>query len=164
MATEILKSIAVLLKKQKDLAESSNFYSLPFPENTNVGHIVIDSPAHTGNLRGAIDFQVEVGTTIRVPLKGTVVAVADKYDQHGQTEKFANFLNEIVVKHDESEFSQVAHLAKGSALVKPGDEVIQGQTLARTGLSGWMTTPHLHFFVFTYVNGEIKGLKVKFRM
>ena len=163
MTTEILKRIAVLLKTQKGLAESSNFHSLPFPENTNVEHIVVDSPAHTGNYRGAIDFQVIVGTPIKASLEGTVVAVVDNHEKYGPTNEYANFLNEIIIKHDNSEFSQIAHLAKDGALVKPGDKVTQCQTIAQTGLSGWMTKPHLHFFVFTYDNGKIKGLRVKFR-
>lgn len=160
----ILRRTATVVKTQEDLAESNNFYNLPLPENTNVGHIVINNPAHTGNFRGAIDFQVPVGTPIIAAQDGVVVAVVNNYDKYGLTEEFAHFLNEIVIEHNNSEFSQVAHLAKDSALVKPGDKVTRGQTIAQTGLSGWMTEPHLHFFVFTYDNGEIKGLRVKFRM
>lgn len=160
---EIFKHIKLLLKTQTDLAESSNFYSLPFPKNTNVEQLVIGSPAHIGNFRGAIDFQVKVGTPIVAPLDGVIVAAVDKHEKYGTTKEFANFLNEIVIEHDKDEFSQVAHLAKGSALVKPGDKVTRGQTIAATGLSGWMTAPHLHFFVFTYDNDKMKGLKVKFR-
>lgn len=53
--------------------------------------------------------------------------------------------NLVVVDHGNGEFSHYAHLATGSAKVKVGDRVKQGQPLALLGTSGNSTEPHLHF-------------------
>jgi murein DD-endopeptidase MepM/ murein hydrolase activator NlpD len=53
--------------------------------------------------------------------------------------------NLVVIDHGNGEFSHYAHLAKGSAKVKLGDEVKQGQPIALLGNSGNTTEPHLHF-------------------
>ena len=53
--------------------------------------------------------------------------------------------NLVVIDHGNGEFSHYAHLATGSAKVKVGDRVKQGQTIALLGTSGNSTEPHLHF-------------------
>ncbi len=55
------------------------------------------------------------------------------------------FGNHVVIDHGTGEYSLVAHLMKGSVQVKPGDHVIMGQQLARTGNSGMSTEPHIHY-------------------
>ena len=164
MVTETLKRLTDLLNKQGGLTETANLYKVPLPRDVKVGEIIINSPAHIGNRRGAIDFLVDIGTCVLAPLDGVVVAKVDKHYKYGPGEEFSDYLNEIVIKHTNGEYSQLAHLAKYSVLVKVGEQVSQGQILAYTGLSGWMTDPHLHFFVFTFVNNQIKGCKIKFRV
>jgi murein DD-endopeptidase MepM/ murein hydrolase activator NlpD len=47
------------------------------------------------------------------------------------------------------QFATYSHLQPGSLLVKQGDRVRRGQTLARVGNSGDARAPHLHFQVTT---------------
>ncbi|MBL9038082.1 MAG: M23 family metallopeptidase [Archangium sp.] len=53
--------------------------------------------------------------------------------------------NFVVIDHGTGEFSLVAHLMRGSLMVKRGDRVVAGQILGRTGNSGMSTEPHIHY-------------------
>lgn len=53
--------------------------------------------------------------------------------------------NYIIMKHDENEYSMLAHLKKDSIVVKVGDTVHKGQKIANCGNTGNSTEPHLHF-------------------
>lgn len=166
---EGLKSFFTTLKGLKErlrkIEETGNTYLYPFPEDTVVRKTEEQSPAHTGAFRGAVDFVVDLGTPIVCPLGGEVVKVVDSNDKFGPTKDFAPHLNYLTIKHANGEFSQLAHLAKGSASVREGDHVVAGQTIGITGNSGWMTEPHLHFFVFKRITEApgFVGLKIRFR-
>lgn len=53
--------------------------------------------------------------------------------------------NYLVIRHDENEYSTLAHLKRDSIVVKAGERVTRGQRLATCGNSGNSTEPHLHF-------------------
>jgi hypothetical protein len=54
--------------------------------------------------------------------------------------------NYIVIKHNESEFSHLFHLLKGSCKVKSGDFVKRDEEIAKVGFSGASTVySHLHY-------------------
>lgn len=147
------------------LEETRNCYGLPFPEGTKVRRIVKAGPEHKGAFRGAIDFLVDNGTLVLAPLSGKVVKVVDNNDRFGPGPEFRNCLNYITILHADGEYSQMAHLARGSTRVQVGDLVNEGQVLAETGNSGRMTEPHLHVLFF---RGDVKkpgfrGLKPRFK-
>lgn len=147
-----------------ELEKSKNRYLRPFPEGTNLKSFSYDSPAHKDPFRGAIDFLVPLGTQALAPLGGKVIAVYDFSERYGDDKKYAKDVNYITIKHGNGEFSQVLHLEKGSAKVRVGDKVKEGQAIAISGNSGWMTEPHLHFFVFkNFPDGSFKGLQIQFK-
>lgn len=53
--------------------------------------------------------------------------------------------NNIIIDHQNGEFSFMAHLQHGSVRVKKGDRVTKGQVLGLLGNSGNSTAPHLHY-------------------
>lgn len=55
--------------------------------------------------------------------------------------------NGVVIDHGGGWETQYCHLAKGSIVVKVGDQVGAGQPLAKVGLSGNTEYPHLHLTV-----------------
>ena len=59
-----------------------------------------------------------------------------------------NLSNYIYVFHNDGTIAEYVHIKKGSARVKVGDFVNQGQVIADSGNVGWSTGPHLHFSVF----------------
>jgi murein DD-endopeptidase MepM/ murein hydrolase activator NlpD len=57
--------------------------------------------------------------------------------------------NVLILDHGGGVYSTYAHLQDFE--VEPGDEVAQGQPIARVGTSGFSTGPHLHWEM--WVNG-----------
>lgn len=55
--------------------------------------------------------------------------------------------NGVVIDHGGGWETQYCHLARGSVVVKVGDQVTAGQPIARIGLSGRTEYPHLHLTV-----------------
>ncbi|MEV8453186.1 transglycosylase family protein [Streptomyces sp. NPDC052095] len=87
---------------------------------------------HTG-----VDFPVPTGTSIRAIASGTVVS-AGWGGAYGY---------QVVIRHSDGKYSQYAHL---SALhVREGRHVTAGQRIARSGATGNVTGPHLHFEIRT---------------
>lgn len=52
--------------------------------------------------------------------------------------------NHVILRGDDGIYALVAHLMRGSILVKEGDQVLAGQTIARCGNSGNSSEPHVH--------------------
>ncbi|MGP3949064.1 M23 family metallopeptidase [Streptomyces sp. 7N604] len=90
------------------------------------------SNGHTGQ-----DFAVPTGTTVRAATGGTVVSAG--WDNA--------FGYEVVIKHDDGEYTQYAHLSQID--VSPGATVGTGDRIALSGATGNVTGPHLHFEVRT---------------
>ena len=82
-----------------------------------------------------IDLAMPVGDDVPAARAGEVV-FAGNLAGYGRT---------VVVKHNDTTSTRYAHLSE--ILVKPGDVVGAGQTIARSGASGKATGPHLHFEV-----------------
>lgn len=87
---------------------------------------------HTG-----VDFPVPTGTSVKSVAAGTVVS-AGWAGPYGY---------QVVIRHSDGKYSQYAHLS--SLLVRGGQHVGGGQRIARSGATGNVTGPHLHFEVRT---------------
>lgn len=124
-----------------------------FPLN---GKVVISSSFNpnrrhpvTGRVRphNGTDFAVRIGTPVLTPADG-VVEIA-KYSRS------AGYY--VVIRHRGSYSSVYMHLSK--LLVKPGDRVRIGQTIARSGNTGISTGPHLHYEL-RHNNQPINAMRV----
>ncbi|MBY8878787.1 transglycosylase family protein [Actinacidiphila acidipaludis] len=87
---------------------------------------------HTG-----VDFLVSTGTAVHAVAAGRVVT-AGWGGSYGY---------QIVIRHADGRYSQYAHLSQIS--VKAGQQVNEGQRIARSGATGNVTGPHLHFEIRT---------------
>ena len=115
------------------------------------------------------------GKEIVAPCDARVVLVIDGVPDNvpGETNPAQLTGNTLVLQTPLDEYILMAHLQEGSILVEEGQEVRQGEVLARCGNSGNTTEPHLHlslqntidmkdatgaklYFDQIYVNGEIK--------
>lgn len=80
-----------------------------------------------------IDLAIPSGTKITAPMDGVVAEVYSN-SQGG---------NQLIIRHSNGYITGYAHLNR--SLVKKGDRVLRGDTIALSGNSGKSTGPHLHF-------------------
>ena len=90
-----------------------------------------------------IDFQASAGTPIHAAAGGVVIV----------SEWHPGFGNLVEIDHGNDLITRYAHASK--VLVKTGDLVKRGQTIAEVGSTGRSTGPHLHFEVL--LNGEAQN-------
>jgi murein DD-endopeptidase MepM/ murein hydrolase activator NlpD len=128
---------------------SKNSYRIPFPDKIKI-MALSDPRVHFGNFKEAIDFIIPSNTPILAAEEGTVEEIKLNSKQGGINKKFANvkYLNYIVLKHKNKEFTTYGHLKYKSSKLKKADFVKKGEIIAYSGRSGLMTIPHLHFHVF----------------
>ncbi len=145
--------------------ETKNLYNYPYPKEVDVRGVIYESETHSGAFRYAEDHLMDLGIPIWAPLDGRVVNVVDWNRKFGSGPENSPYLNYITIEHQGGEYSQVAHLEKGSAKVRPGDLVREGQIIAMTGNSGRMTEPHLHWLVFKVIEGKdgFESLKIRYK-
>lgn len=96
-----------------------------------------DVPAwrHSG-----VDIAVRRGTAVVAPARGTVAEVGE-FTLTGRT---------LIIDHGRGVHSAYFHL--DTVVVRRGDVVPAGRTIARVGSTGLSTGPHLHYGI--YINGK----------
>lgn len=85
------------------------------------------------------------GQPVLAPADGTVVRLQDGFadNEPGKPARDADFGNQVILYHGNSEYSMLAHLKQNSIKVKKGDKVKQGDVIAACGNSGNSPAPHL---------------------
>jgi len=96
----------------------------------------IDPVTGRAAFHSGLDVSVAIGTVIRAPGDG-VVFFADRESGYGRVVK---------INHGYGYSTVYAHLDR--SLVKAGAKVTRGQPIAKVGLSGRTTGPHLHYEVW----------------
>lgn len=147
------------------MAKTTNIYAYPVNQDEVTNQVTsTTSGSHTGAYEGSIDFATPLGTEVFAAADGIVQRVRDDSDKYGKTPDFGPDANYITIKHPDNELSEYLHIAKGSATVKVGEHVKSGQGIAKTGLSGWLFEPHLHFMVYKTVTRpeDFQCLQVRF--
>ena len=89
-----------------------------------------------GRRNDGVNISAPAGTAVRAAADGQVVY------RGSELEGFGNLL---LIKHKDGFVTAYAH--NDSMLVKKGDQVRQGQVIAKVGKTGSVTTPQLHFEV-----------------
>jgi len=89
----------------------------------------------TRSIHQGLDFAAAPGTEIHASNSGKVVIARNMYFEGGL----------VVIDHGESIFTLYMHLSE--FLVREGTKVEKGQPVAKSGATGRVTGPHLHFGV-----------------
>lgn len=121
-------------------------YVLPYPKGVSRFCVqgVRGIVSHRGKSRYAYDFYMPVGSDICAARAGKATKVVDSYDGNG-----VNWPNNVIwVLHEDGTRACYAHIRKGGAKVKTGQQVVQGEVIAASGNVGNSMMPHLHFHVF----------------
>ncbi|KOX02415.1 transglycosylase family protein [Streptomyces sp. NRRL B-3648] len=108
----------------------------PVTASVGTGYHVAGSHWSKGYHTG-VDFLVPTGTSVHAAAAGRVVA-AGWGGSYGY---------QVVLRHADGRYTQYAHLSAIS--VRTGQTVTAGQRIGRSGATGNVTGPHLHFEVRT---------------
>lgn len=91
------------------------------------------------------DFQVPVGTSVISVKDGQVLSIWFPDKGGGCDPKLSNYASNIKIEHRDGTVAQYVHVKTD---LKIGDDVKQGQVIAKTVLTGWICMPHLHFGIY----------------
>lgn len=83
------------------------------------------------------------GVDIASPLGSVIRAIGDGVVTYAGEKQGYGLL--VQIRHGQGYSTRYAHASK--VLVSLGDRIVKGQTVARVGISGRSTGPHLHFEV-----------------
>ena len=108
--------------------------------------------------RYAMDIAMPEGTPIVAARAGTVIKIEDRQTGRGSNPS-GNFVR---VLHEDGTMSVYLHLQRGSVEVAEGENVLVGQSLAKSGNTGNSSGPHLHFVVQRNINGEVLSIPFEF--
>lgn len=121
-----------------DLANNSMF---EFPMDSKITSAFGNARIYNGVTKSyhtGTDFRAKVGDDIKATNHGKVVLVMDRF-----------YLGKVIyIDHGRGAYSYYSHLSK--YLVKEGDIVKKGQVIAKSGITGRITGPHLHYALRLY--------------
>jgi len=146
--------------------DDSYVYQLPYAPGSKfkVSQGYNGSFSHKGANQYAIDWQMPEGTPVYAARGGVVVKTKDDSSIGGSSIKYDPYNNYVLIRHDDGTLGHYCHLQKGGVYVRPGDRVVVGQRIARSGNTGFSSGAHLHFSVFKTKDGrERVSIPVKFR-
>jgi murein DD-endopeptidase MepM/ murein hydrolase activator NlpD len=102
------------------------------------------------------------GTPVLASRPGIVVHVQDGFTEGGTDPDLLERVNLVVVGHTDGTLGFYGHLAPGIR-VSPGEAVLEGKVLGRSGATGFAGQPHLHFHVGLRALGE-PGRTIRVRL
>lgn len=131
-------------------------YRLPFrkDETHRVSQGYNGRWSHRGPDRYAVDFSMPEGTTVCAARDGVVVDLKESSQTGGPDKKHAEQDNYVSIVHADGTMGEYHHLKYDGVLVEIGDRVTAGQPVALSGNTGYSTHPHLHFGVYSAIDGS----------
>ena len=116
------------------------------------GQIWNDGVPHPGRVydqHTGVDYPMALRSDVAVARDGSVIDIEGGFG----TSQFGAFGNFVLVGHADGRRTLYYHLASaadGGILVDPGDTVVAGQPIARSGCSGNCSGAHLHFELLSW--------------
>jgi murein DD-endopeptidase MepM/ murein hydrolase activator NlpD len=124
----IIESGETIIEEEQEVEEETNFI-----KPIRAGVVTSRFGTRWGRLHGGIDIADKTGTEIYAAKAGEVVYAGWS----------GNYGNLVRIKHVDGYETYYAHCS--SILVSVGDQVAQNQLIARMGMTGNATGPHVHF-------------------
>ena len=127
----------------------SSAYVLPYPVGQGYsvlqGNCAQFSHIEGGRLAFSYDFLMSIGEFVTASRAGRVIQVVERYQDGDNT---PGHENGVIVEHGDGTAAYYVHFTRNGALVDVDEEVAAGDTLGRSGNTGFSTKPHLHFAVY----------------
>ena len=129
-------------------AWASSEYVLPYAVGNAYG-LVQGNCGGFSHLSGSAlaysyDFEMPIGTVVTAARSGVVDIVEEAYSDDDHVRGHENW---VFVSHGDGTYGAYLHFTRGGVAVDVGDTVASGDTLGRSGNSGYSVLPHLHFDV-----------------
>ncbi len=158
-----LQTEARKYQSHKKFEDTSFLYDLPYEPFTS--HRIIQGyfSRYTHKNKAAIDFKMKKGTPVLAVRDGIVVRTKDDSDVGGWNKKYRGDANFIVIEHEDSTRSSYRHLMHKGVLVQVGAQVFKGQIIGYSGNTGYTFSPHLHFMITKYENGQWISIPCRFK-
>jgi len=136
--------------------DSRTHYRLPFVrgQTYRVSQGYNGRLTHQGQDQYAVDFAMPEGTVVCAAREGIVVDLKESSKTGGQDEKYKDECNYVSIAHADGTIGEYHHLKYDGVLVEIGERVTAGQPIALSGNTGYSTFPHLHFGVYSAVDGS----------
>ena len=137
-------------------SDKNILYRLPFEQGRSyrVAQGYNGTQTHEGRDQYAVDFAMKKGTPVCAARGGVVVNLKESSKTGGSDEKFREDSNYVCIAHTDGTVAEYHHLHYDGVLVEIGQHVEAGQRIAISGNTGYSTGPHLHFGVYSAVNGR----------
>ncbi len=104
--------------------------------------------------RYAVDFAMPEGTTVCAAREGIVVDLKESSTVGGPEKEFENESNFVSIMHTDGTIGEYHHLKYDGVLVEIGQQVTAGQPIALSGNTGYSTSAHLHFGIYSAADAE----------
>lgn len=122
-------------------------YRSPLERDARVLQGFHGAESHRGADTYAVDLACPLGSPVLAARAGLVVDLRADGARGGPDPALRAEANFVRILHADGTLGLYAHLARDGVEVCVGQRVQAGERLGRTGLSGWMGEPHLHFAV-----------------
>ena len=124
-------------EEAKDVANTGKAGAVPTFRWPARGRVIVGFGASLNGVRNdGINLALPEGTTVKAAEEGVVAYANNELKGHG---------NLILIKHSDGYVTVYAHAKE--LLVKRGDQIKRGQVIARSGQTGNVNAPQLHFEV-----------------
>jgi murein DD-endopeptidase MepM/ murein hydrolase activator NlpD len=145
--------------------DDSYLYRLPYGNEASFSVLQTFGSrlSHRGSEYYTIDFGMPEGTIVFSAREGTIVDIEDRFDRSCWAADCAGYANYIVIRHPDQTLGKYFHLQQDSIVVEPGQWVERGVPIARSGDTGYATSPHLHFGVYQPLeDGGDRSIAIQF--
>ncbi|OEK05047.1 M23 family metallopeptidase [Roseivirga misakiensis] len=123
-------------------------YQLPFEKGKSFRMTQGYNGRFTHQGVNALDFTMPEGETVVAAREGLVVQIREDSNRGCASDRCIQDSNFVRILHSDGTMAEYHHLQKNGALVSTGDVVKKGQAIAKSGATGFVSGPHLHFLVF----------------
>ncbi len=145
--------------------DDQHIYRLPY--GSGVSYPVLQGYGSRLSHQGAefftVDFQMPEGSPVHAARDGLVALIEESHTQGCWAERCGGLANYVVILHDDGTTGEYFHLKMNGVLVNTGERVLAGEVIAVSGNTGYITTPHLHFGVYSArARGRTQSIGVRF--